>query len=69
MCMTVMYLVSTVKYFLLNWEMAGGVLSFFDCLYRNSDLVNLIGKNTRREIGKGWGKLKQYFSSSGSVDF
>lgn len=61
MSMTVTYLVSTVKDFLPNWETAGGVLSFFDCLYRNSDLVNRIGKNTYREIGKGREKLNSIF--------
>lgn len=61
MCMAVMYLVSTVEYFLLNWETAGGVLSFFDCLYRNSDLVNRIGKHNYREIEKGREKLNSIF--------
>lgn len=61
MCMAVMYLVSTVKCFLLNWETAGGVLSFFDCLYRNSDLVNRIGKNTYGEIKREREKLNSIF--------
>lgn len=56
MCMTVTYLVSIVKYFLLNWETAGWVLSFFDCVYRNGDFLNQIGKHTERleREGKNW---------------